>query len=52
MYEAPESDDYEAESEPVRVVPEATAAGDWFILAAIAVAVAGLLGWRRWSRRS
>ncbi|MFI5487648.1 hypothetical protein ACIBXA_27935 [Micromonospora echinaurantiaca] len=51
MNESTEGDEYEAESRPVQALPEATVAGDWPILAAIAVAVAGLLIWRRRSRR-
>ncbi|GAB3953860.1 hypothetical protein [Micromonospora vulcania] len=51
MNEAPGDDEYEAEPKPLRALPEATVAGDWSILVAIAAAVAGLLIWRRRSRR-
>ncbi|MGK5739281.1 hypothetical protein [Micromonospora sp. URMC 103] len=51
MNEAPGIDEHEAQPKPVRALPEAAVAGDWYILAAIAAAVAGLLMWRRRSRR-
>ncbi|MDW5329610.1 hypothetical protein [Plantactinospora sp. KLBMP9567] len=49
MSTAPASGEHE--SNPVPVLPDATVAGDWTILAAIAAAVAGLVFWRRRSRR-
>ncbi|HZN20914.1 MAG TPA: hypothetical protein VFB84_22440 [Micromonosporaceae bacterium] len=42
----------ETDSTAVPAPPEATVAGDWTVLAAVAAVVVGLLFWRRWRRQS
>jgi hypothetical protein len=51
MDTTPPSDERQPESTSVPTLPEATVAGDWTILAAVAAAITGLLIWRKRSRQ-